>query len=201
MKDKISSMIEAAIGGDVLTDEGGGFVSIMGKSSPSIRQDIPAAFEAYTLLSHFLGKLPMRLTSLDAASPISDMSPAILYDEAGSRLVALLPIGAGELSAIAYWLTDSVRSDLVKQMAGVLALPFSIENHADVEHLLPEWFAAFYVGGDPGHCIPVLALRSVLTDQRFGGDWVGVALERMAAFALPQAQAASAVRSHNGAMH
>lgn len=41
MKDKISTMIEAAIGGDVLTDDGGGFVSIMGKSSPSIRQDIP----------------------------------------------------------------------------------------------------------------------------------------------------------------
>ena len=28
--------------------------------------------------------------------------------------------------------------------------------------------------------------------------WVGVALERMTSFALPQEQAASAVRSHNG---
>ena len=67
-----------------------------------------------------------------------------------------------------------------------------------VEHLLPEWFAAFYVRGEPGHCIPILALRSVLADQRFGGDWVAVALERMTAFALPQEQAASAVRNHNG---
>ncbi len=44
-----------------------------------------------------------------------------------------------------------------------------------VEHLLPEWFAAFYVRGEPCHCIPIPALRSVLADQRFGGDWVGVA--------------------------
>lgn len=198
MKDKISTMIEAAIGGDVLTDDGGGFVSIMGKSSPSIRQDIPAAFEAFTLLSHFLGRLPVRPVTLDSTSPLSDLSPAILHDATAARLVALLPIGAGELTAVAYWLTDSVRSDQVKQMAGVLALPFSIENHAGVEHLLPEWFAAFYVRGEPGHCIPILALRSVLADQRFGGDWVGVALERMTAFALPQEQAASAVRSHNG---
>ena len=88
MKDKISTMIEAAIGGDVLTDEGGGFVSIMGKSSPSIRQDIPAAFEAYTLLSHFLGRLPVRPVTLDAASPLPDLSPAILHDATAARLVA-----------------------------------------------------------------------------------------------------------------
>jgi len=195
MKDKISAMIEAAIGDDVLTDEGGGFVSIMGKSSPSIRQDIPAAFESYTLLSHFLDRLPVRPASLEAARPISDLSPAILHDEMAARLIALLPIGAGELTAVAYWLTDSLRSNQVKQMDGVLALPFSIESHAGVAHLLPEWFAAFYVRGEPSHCIPILALRSVLTDQRFGGDWVGVALERMTVFALPQEQAASAVRS------
>ena len=195
MKDKITAMVAAAVGGDVLTDEGGGFVSIMGKSSPSIRQDIPAAFEAYTLLSHFLGKLPVRAVSLNVNCPLVDLSPAILYDAEAGRLVALLPIGAGELTAVAYWLTDSVRSDQVKQMAGVLALPFSIENHADVEHLLPEWFAAFYVNGDPGHCIPILALRSVLADQRFGGDWVAVALERMISFSLPQKEAKSAVRS------
>lgn len=208
MKDKITAMVAAAVGGDVLTDEGGGFVSIMGKSSPSIRQDIPAVFEAYTLLSHFLGKLPLRAVSLNANCPLFDLSPAILHDVEAGRLVALLPIGAGELTAVAYWLTDSVRSDQVKQMAGVLALPFSIENHADTEHLLPEWFAAFYVHGDPGHCIPILALRSVLADQRFGGDWVALALERMINFSLPQKEAKSAVRStvsphnhHNYATH
>lgn len=194
-KDKISAMIEAAVGGDVLTDEGGGFVSIMGKSSPGIRQDIPAAFEAYTLLSHFIGRLPVRPVSLDAARPLSDLAPAILHDATAARLVALLPICAGELTAVAYWITDSVRSDQVKQMAGVLALPFSIETPlTGVEVLLPEWFAAFYVGADPGHCIPILALRSVLADERFGGDWVNVALERMAAFGLPQEQAGNAVR-------
>ncbi len=187
MKDKISAMIEAAIGGD-------GFVSIMGKSSPGIRQDIPAAFEAYTLLSHFIGRLPVHPVTLDATNPLSDLSPAILHDATAARLVALLPICAGELTAVAYWITDSVRSDQVKQMAGVLALPFSIETPlTGVEVLLPEWFAAFYVDADPGHCIPILALRAVLADERFG-DWVSVALERMAAFGLPQEQAGNAVR-------
>ena len=36
------------------------------------------------------------------------------------------------------------------------------------------------------------------TPTGVGKTWVGVALERMTAFALPQEQAASAVRSHNG---
>jgi len=187
-------MIEAAISGNVLTNEGGGFISIMAKKSPSIKKDIPAVFEAYTLLSHFLNRLPVFPALLDEGNQIPDLSPKILYDEAAKRLVALLPIGTGELAEVAYWLVDSVRSDQVKRMAGVLALPFSIEKHSGTDHLIPEWFAAFYVRGNPDHCIPILTLRSVLEDQRFGGDWVSVALERMTAFALPQKQAANAVR-------
>jgi len=197
MKDKIRVMIETAIGGDVLNEKDGGFVSIMGKNSPNIQQDIPAAFEAYTLLLHFLDRLPTCSVSLDAASPMSGLSPAILHDAATARLVALLPIEADELATVAYWLTDSMRSQQIKQMAGVLALPFSIEHHAGVDHLLPEWFAAFYVHGEPDHCIPILALRSVLADQRFGGDWVNMALERMTVFALPQKQAKNAVMKHH----
>jgi hypothetical protein len=50
----LSSLIQAAIGGDVITEEGGGFVAVMAQSNPHIRQDIPSAFEMYTLLEHFL---------------------------------------------------------------------------------------------------------------------------------------------------
>jgi len=192
MEDTISAMIETAIGGDVISNEGGGFMSVMAKSTPGIRQDIPAAFEAYTLLSYCLDRLPVHTASLNADAPVIDLSPAVLHDPGAGRLVALLPIAATQLPVVAYWLTDHMHSAQIKQMPGLLALPFSIETHAGTEHLLPEWYAAFYVHGEPGHCIPILALRSVLTDQRFGGDWVSVALERMTTFALPQVQARSA---------
>jgi hypothetical protein len=81
-------------------------------------------------------------------------------------------------------------------MPGIFVLPFSIEYHASIEHLLPEWFAAFYVRGEPDHCIPILALKSMLADQRFGGNWVDLALECMTAFALPQEQAANEIDRH-----
>jgi len=58
--------------------------------------------------------------------------------------------------------------------------------------LLPEWTAAFYVQGLARHCVPILALKSVLEDKRFVGDWVAVALHRLASFALPQAEAQQA---------
>ena len=78
--------------------------------------------------------------------------------------------------------------------AGTLALSFVIEPHGEAEHLIPEWHAAWYVSHDPGHCIPVLALKSVLQDERFSGDWVDVALHRMGVFRLPRAKALDALR-------
>jgi len=182
--EKIHALIKTAISDN-------GFIAIMGEKMPSIRQDIPAAFEAYSLLSFFLDKLPMRSCVFEASHPV-DLAPAILHDATAGLLVALLPVGAGGLTFFAHWITDNLRSDQVKRMPGVLALPFSIERHDELEHLLPEWFAAFYVHGDPGHCIPILTLRSVLTDERFGGDWVDTALARMASFALPKEQAVNA---------
>jgi len=40
--------------------------------------------------------------------------------------------------------------------------------------------------------VPILALKSVLEDERFGGDWVAVALHRLTDFSLPQADAQQA---------
>jgi UDP-2,3-diacylglucosamine pyrophosphatase LpxH len=53
-------------------------------------------------------------------------------------------------------------------------------------------FAVFYVDGNEDHCIPILALSSVLEDERFG-DWVSVAFERMQTFCLPCNRARSAI--------
>lgn len=193
-QNRIQKLIDAAISADVIGDVNGGFIGVMGKSSPGIRTDIPAAYEAYTLLSHYLAVLPDRSIELDAGLQVVPVEPAILHDAARSRLVALLPIKAGQLTEIAFWLTSNIPSEQVKKMAGVLALPFSIETHHGIEIMLPEWFAALYVNGSASHCIPILTLRSVMHDQRFGGDWVAVALERMATFGLPTENASKAVK-------
>lgn len=187
----IKLMIDAAIGGDVLADSGGGFVRVMAKNKPHIQQDIPAAFEMYTLLSHFLPQLPLRPLALEHAPPL--LSPAILYDEAAGRVVALIPLAPGEMELVAYWVSGGLRSDMVKAMAGLLALPFSIETHDGTQHLIPEWFAAFYVDSSAAHCVPILTLPSVTTDERIG-DWVEVALLRMPFFGLPCTIASDAVK-------
>lgn len=194
-QETINEMINAAISGDVLTGDGGGFVAIMAKNSPSIRQDIPVAFEMYTLLSHFLNRLPFLATQLSENKLDVTLTPSILHDHATGRVVALLPIRDGEISDVAYWLADGLPSGRVKQMAGILAIPFSIEEHDSTKHLLPEWFAAFYVAGDAHHCVPILALRSVISDQKFGGDWVDIALNRMTVFCLPNLDATIAVKT------
>ena len=197
MKNEIRDMIDSATSGDVLSDEGGGFVYIMSKKSPGIKQDIAAAFESYSLLSHYLDSIPVHPVSLEKAESLQELSPGVIYDKDMGKLVALLPIGDEELNLIAYWITDSMQSDSIKKMAGVLALPFAIEEHAEVKHLIPEWFAAFYVNGSKDHCIPILALKSVLLDQQIGNDWVTVALERMTSFALPQDNAQKATQQFN----
>lgn len=187
----IEAMIESAIGGDVLTDEDGGFVKVMAKNKPHIQQDIPAAFEMYTLLSHFLPTLPLHAVALELTPP--SLSPSIRFDQAQGRLVALIPLSAGEMELVAYWVSGGLRSDIVKAMAGILALPFSVETRDDVSHLVPEWFAAFYVGGSQEHCVPILTLPSITTDERIG-DWVEVAFLRMPLFGMPCARASEAVK-------
>jgi hypothetical protein len=189
-KADIANLIQAAISGDVIDDADGGFIAVMAKSNPNVRQDIPAAFEMYTVLSHYLEKLPFYEVAFNADLLLT---PAIFCDKESSKLVALLPVQAGDLDLIAYWIAGGIRSDTVRKMGGVLALPFTIETHSEVRHLIPEWFAAFYVGGNEDHCVPSLTMRSITLDDRFG-DWVAIAVERMTTFGLPNAAASSAIK-------
>lgn len=191
-REQIAQLVTDAIGGDIFSETGGGFVTVMAKSSPSIRTDIPTAFEMYSLLEHFAKKMPVRTSEMGPDVPALDLLPGIVVAADGSKLVALIPIEAGQLAEIAFWLADGLPSREVKTMPGLLALPFSIETHDDVKHLLPEWFGAFYVRSKAQHCIPILALKSVMNDQRFGGDWVAVAIHRMTAFSMPQVEAQAA---------
>jgi hypothetical protein len=191
LRGELLSLIEAAIAGDLLNEDRCGFVTVMARSKPHIRQDIPAAFEMYTLLTHYLGTLPLHAVTLGCSEV--PLAPGILFDVPSGRLLVLIPVDAHQMEDIAYWVASGVRSPAVKAMAGLLALPFSIEAREETRHLIPEWFAAFYVGGSADHCVPVLALRSIVLDPRFA-DWVAVALERMPVFGLPCARADQALR-------
>lgn len=200
LKARINTLIANAIGGDVLSEEGGGFLTVMAKGNPDIRKDIPVAFEMYTLLSHFLSRLPVMEAAIGDDLTILSLTPSILHDDSRGKIVALVPIGRGDFSDVAYWLADGLPSPHVKNMDGLLALCFSIEEHDGVKHLLPEWFAAFYVNGKANHCVPLLGLRSILTNPQFGGDWVDVALKRMVAFGLPNTDAMAAAATVKPAM-
>ena len=193
-RDEIARWVERAIGGDVIADGDGGFVAVMAKGNPQIRQDIPAAFEMYTLLSHYASSLPLHAVDLTDAEV--HLVPAILYDQKAGKVLALIPIGAGELDLVAYWVAGGIPSDTVRRMSGLLALPFSLETHAEEQHLIPEWFAVFYVKGSADHCVPSLTMRSVTADDRFG-DWVAVALHRMEIYGLPKDAAKDAVQQVN----
>jgi hypothetical protein len=185
---ELLGLIDVAISVDSASVDGGGFLSVMSRSRPHIQQDIPAAFEMYTLLSHHLLTLPLHLLSLEDATVA--ITPAITFDSHSGRVVALIRIEPRQLELIAYWVTAGLQSDTVRGMAGVLALPFSIEMHNEVPWLIPEWFAAFYIDTDAAgqRCIPILALPSVIQDERFV-DWVVIAQQRMPMYGLSTGEA------------
>lgn len=161
---------------------GNGFIELMSQKTPN---DIPMAFEMYTLLGYFLEKLPLKEVELQANAKEIALEQAILYDMSNRRVIALISINENELQEIAYWLADGIPSALIKEKSGILALPFSIEKHNDEPHLIPEWFAALYIEQDPEQLIPLLTLKSILSNEQFGGDWVDIALKRMDIFNLP----------------
>ncbi len=187
----LEGMVERAIGGDVLTEKDGGFLAVMSKGSSMVRQDIPAAFEMCGLLHHYLAKYPVQQANFESADVL--LSPSVQYDPGRKAVVLLMQIEAETLQYVACAIADNLRSDKVKAMPGVLAIPFAIETFEGEQFLLPEWFVAFYVDGNEDQCVPLLTGRSVTDDQRFG-DWVNIAVERMAVFGLPRSAAQEAMR-------
>ncbi|ANN80903.1 hypothetical protein [Bordetella flabilis] len=160
--------------------EAGSVLALMGgKSNPHVAQDIPVAAEMLGLLRHFMDRLPYQATE-DASLALA---PGIYVRSTSRQVIALVPIQAGELDLVAYWLCQGFQSPKLASMPGLLAIPFSIEEHDDQRWLIPEWFALFYVDASVEHCVPLLALRSVLDDSRFS-DWVPAALARAASFGL-----------------
>lgn len=148
-------------------------------------QDIPVAAEMLGLLRHFGGSLDSIQVNETELLPLR---PGIYDLVEPGKIVALVPVQAGTLDLVAYWISQGIQSPELVAMPGLLAIPFSIEEHDDGQWLIPEWFALYYVDSSDKHCVPLLTLRSVLDDNRFG-DWVSTALARAGVFQLPTAAA------------
>ena len=101
------------------------------------------------------------------------------------RVVCLVGVEAGMLGYAAHWLVDNLRSDTVRRMGGILAVPFEIRQIDVRDHLVPDWFCIFYQSANPRLNYPLLSFRSILTDERFRGEWTDVARLRAPLYGLP----------------
>lgn len=171
-----------------------GVIAAMGRNDPSTQRDIPAAFEAYSLLLNQLDRT--ELQNAAPGAPVVELSPGVHCmpctdgdgEQAASvkgRVVCLVGVEAGMLGYAAHWLVDNLRSDTVRRMGGILAVPFEIRQIDARDHLVPDWFCIFYQSANPRLNYPLLSFRSVLTDERFRGEWTDVARARAPLYGLP----------------
>ena len=185
----IASLTSAAMGGDWEADDKASVLQVMGRD-PVKARDVPVAMEMVALLQHFADRLAVRdVPGLgEVGSQDVELSPGIVWG--GSKLLALLDIPAGAFEDMAHWIADSLPSEKIRAMPGVLALPFTIENQGDGDDaqavLFPDWIAVFYPHARAEHAFPILTLRSILASDAFGGDWVDAAVGRMGFYGLPR---------------
>ncbi len=182
----IASLTDAAMCGDWQGSDAASVLRVMGRNSLQAR-DVPVAMEMIALLQHFATRLDVRdVPGLDKEDV--ELAPGIVWG--GSKLLVLLDIPAGAFEDIAHWVADSLPSTKIKAMPGVLALPFTIESTGEGDEaqavLFPDWVAVFYPHARAEHAFPILTLRSVLSNEAFGGDWVDAAVGRMGFYGLPR---------------
>jgi len=183
--DSLDALINNAIVvDDVIGDTGGGFISLMARNKQTLK-DIPAAFEMYTLLQHQMRALPLHETKPYAPFDLAIGTHGVLDTDTLGRVLFVMAVHDNFLNHFAHWITDALMSNKVKGMAGFLALPFSLQNMNGQWHLIPEWVAAFYPGGQRGHCVPLLTLQSMVHEEKIGSDWVQSGLHRLSHFGLP----------------
>lgn len=154
-------------------------IDSMGAMGSDVRHDIPAAFEAISLLLSALAETPKvhRLHSDDELA----IMPGIHANE--TKVVLLLHVAAGQLQYVAHFCVGALPPGLAA-LGGTLALMYEVGTHDGVRRLFPDWQAAFYARHDAKHCFPVKILSSAA--ERNGlDDWAGAALYRIESYGLP----------------
>ncbi|HEN3280819.1 TPA: hypothetical protein U5D21_002666 [Yersinia enterocolitica] len=176
-----------------------GFISLMVLKGNHVLKDIPIVFEMFSILSYATTKFPIVNYEFknDTEIDLYQFKNTIVASEEKNKLILFLTVDAGDLPYVAHWISDSIPSQQVKSMAGLLAIPFSIELHAGNPFILPEWCAAFYVNNNSKHCIPTVTLHSMANSnvEGFSGDWTENALHRLSFFNLPVRDAQKAVQT------
>lgn len=149
-----------------------GVIAALQQKSVDARRDIPAAFEAYSLLLRALDRHPAQAIE-DGSTPSQEAGVYVLNNH---YVICATPIEAGMLRYEALWATEYVFSEKLKDLPGTLMTLFEVEHINEQQHLFPEWFSIF-IDHQDGR-FPLLTMRSVLADERFN-DWVKLAHERM----------------------
>lgn len=185
--EELLTLIKNSISQTLDNDGGGtpeGLLGLMARSGSMSLSDIPAVFECFSLLQHYLvnGAPVLDEDGLPSSSTI-DFGRSVVIARMESTMFTLhLKIEPGDLLYTAHWCTASIKSETVLGMGGVYVIPFYIQE--DV--LFPDWCQAFFVDGKPAHCIPVIALRSIEALHPFeDGDFVNTALYRLSSYGLP----------------
>ncbi len=188
---EIATLTDAAMCGDWEFGEAASVLRAMGRNTLQAK-DVPGAMEMVALLQHFAPRVRVIDTPcLGEDGKDVELAQGIVWGD--GKLLLLIEIPEGEFENIAYWVADTLPSSKIKAMPGVLALPFTIENAGEdgsgQRVLFPDWFAVFYPHGMAEHAFATLVLRSMLSHEALGGDWVDVAVGRMAYYALPREKA------------
>ncbi|MBJ8931578.1 hypothetical protein [Citrobacter freundii] len=171
-----------------------GLIGLMSKAGKVSLSDIPAAFECLSLLGHYLTKNANLIeTTNDSTNSLIDCGDYnVVFRSDFTALTLQIRIDAGDLPYIAHWCSDSLKSETVMNMSGIYVMPFYTESINGKLFLFPDWCQAFYVRGKPGHCIPMLALKSIETLNPFeNGDFANTALYRLSHYGLPVEEALS----------
>jgi hypothetical protein len=167
-----------------------GLIEFLQKKGGTFTTDIPVVFEYFSLLDHILTSrceddpIP---EVFDETININELCTGIYAQKNNKKLLLVIDAKPGTLPYIAHWITDRIPSRQITSLPGTLILPFSLEGNEE-GFLLPEWCAAFYAYGNPGNCIPMVTLQSMLSSESvsgISGDWITIALHRLAAYGLP----------------
>lgn len=185
---EIATLTDAAMCGDWEFGEAASVLRAMGRNTLQAK-DVPGAMEMVALLQHFAPRLRVIDTSsLGEDGKDVELAQGIVWGS--GKLLLLIEIPVGEFENIAYWVADTLPSSKIKAMPGVLALPFTVESPGEDGNghrvLFPDWFAVFYPHGKAEHAFATLVLRSMLSHEALGGDWVDVAVSRMGFYGLPR---------------
>ena len=173
MKEKIKAALEASF-----HYREGGLIASIGNDNIKA-QDIPRIAESFSLLAYFVEKLPIYSFSGQALN----IEPCIILDK--TKLVLMLHVNEGSATHVCHWLFDTICSPKLRDMAGIVAVPFVFAQVKGELHIVPDWFFVFYPEGGEFFFVPAVISKSVLSNDDVGEEWASFVVGEMNNYCLP----------------